>query len=319
MRSMSVEHERTLLLRQYTPVEIPWRTHGLLLRAVLFVLTVVGALAFYWLLDAFDFERPGLVTAACALAVAELLIHLRRWWWTGVEEALWLVGTYALVSELPSSGRPEALLVLALAAAVPGWRVRNPLFGAAAAVFVAQYFEKRFDLGVVAAIVIAALAVLALLRTWRRPSTEWLFIALAVALPVAGRAEADPIWRNVTIILYAAFGAATLYLAIRNRHHALFLSGALALAIAATDFAEPIALPLEAKLAAGGALLLVGSWLAARALKEKTTGLVATPAKLTTFDDDLELAATIAIPQQSFDQQMESGGQFGGAGATGKY
>lgn len=316
---MSVEHERALLLRDVAPMEIPWRTHRLLLRAVLFVLTTLGVGAFYLLLEAFDVEWKGLITGVIAIAVAELLIHLRRWWWTGVEEALWLAATYALVSELPSSGRPEALLVLALAAAVPGWRVRNPLFGAAAACFVVQYFEQRFDLGVVSAIVLAALAVLALLRTWRRPSTEWLFIAIAVVLPVAGRADADPIWRTMTIILYTAFGAATLYLAIRKRHHAFFVSGGIALAIAATDFAERIALPDEAKLAAAGALLLVGSWLAARALKEKTQGLVATPAKLTTFDDDLEIAATLALPQQNFEQRMESGGEFGGAGATGKY
>jgi hypothetical protein len=316
---MSAEHERVLLLRQYAPMEIPWRTHGLLLRAVLFGLTLAGAAAFYWLLDAFELARPGIVTAAFALAVAELLIHVRRWWWTGVEEALWLAAMFALVSELPDGGRPEAALVLALAAAIAGWRVRNPLFGGVAAFFVVQYFEDRFDLGVIVAMVIAVLAVLALLRTWRRPSTEWLFIVLAVAMPVIGRAEADPIWRTLTILLYGAFGALTFYLAIRKRHHALFLSGGLALAIALTDIAETVAIANEAKLAAAGALLLVGSWLAARALKENTKGIVATPAKLTPFDDEIESMATISIPQQDFDQRMETGGEFGGAGATGKY
>jgi hypothetical protein len=316
---MNAEHERALLLRGVAPVDIPWRTHRLLLRAVLFVLTTIGVAAFYWLLDAFHVARPGIVTGAIALAVAEILIHARRWWWTGVEEALWLCAMFAFVTELANSGRPEAALVLALAAAIPGFRVRNPLFGAAAAVFVAQYFEKRFDLGVVSALVLAAVAVLALLRTWRRPSTEWLWIALAIALPVAGRIDADPVWRNMTIILYGTFAAATLFLAIRKRHHALFLSGGIALAIAVVDFAEKIDLPVEAKLAAAGALLLVGSWLTARALRDRKTGIVATPARLTSFDDDLETLATISIPQQTFDQRMETGGEFGGAGATGKY
>lgn len=316
---ISVGHERALLLREYAPVEIPWRTHRLLLRLVLFGLTLVGAAAFYWLLDAFDLARPGLITGAAALVLAEVLINVRRWWWTGVEEALWLAAMFAFVSELPDSGRPEAALVLALAAAIPGVRVRNPLFGAAAAVFVVQYFEARFDLGVVSAIVIAACAVLALLRTWQRPSTEWLWIAIAVILPVAGRANADPIWRDVTILLYGAFGAATLFLAVRRRHHALFLSGAIALAIAALDLAEKIPFPDEASLAMAGALLLVGSWLVARALKDRQKGIVATPAKLTEFDDQLEQLATISVPQQEFDQRMETGGEFGGAGATGKY
>lgn len=316
---MSIEHERTLLLRRYAPVEIPWRTHGLLLRVVLFGLTLLGATAFRWLLDELEFTRTGIATAAIAIATAEALIHMRRWWWTGVEEALWIAATYALVSELPDSGRPEAALVLALAAAIPGWRMRNPLFGAVAAIFVVQYFEKRFDLGVVSAIVIASVAVLALLRTWRRPSTEWLWIAVAVALPAAGRFEADPIWRDVTIILYGAFSAATLFLAVRKRHHALFLSGGIALAIAAADLGEKLPLAAEAKLALAGTLLLVASWQIARALRDRKEGIVATPAKLTDFDDELEIAATISVPTQDFGQRMETGGEFGGAGATGKY
>ena len=75
----------------------------------------------------------------------------------------------------------------------------------------------------------------------------------------------------------------------------------------------------EAHLAIAGALLLVGSWLIARALKDREKGIVATPARLTQFDDQLEQLATISIPEQSFDQRMETGGEFGGAGATGKY
>lgn len=315
---MNVEHERALLLREYTPVEIPWRTHGLIARVVFFGLTAVGLFAFVQLLEVFGVGKPGIPAGAIALAAAELLIR-RRWWWTGVEEALWLGAMLALIAELPSSGRPESLLVIAAACALPGLRVRNPLFGAAAAVLVVAYFEKRFDLGAIAALLLAFVAVLALLRTWRRPSTEWLWIALAIVLPIAGRVYADEVWRVVTITLYASFGAATLLLAIRRRHHALFLSGAIALAIAATDFAEKIAVPVEAKLAFAGTLLLVGSWLLARALNDRRTGIVITPAKLTQFDDELEVAATISIPQQNFDQRMESGGRFGGAGATGDY
>lgn len=316
---MSVEHERELLLRHLAPMEIPWRTHRLLLRAVLGGLTALGVATFYLLLEQFEIRGEGVIAGAVALLLAEVLIHVRRWWWTGVEEALWIGATFCFVSDLPDSGRPEAMLVLALAAAIPGWRVRNPLFGGAGAYFVVQYFEQRFDLGVIAAMVIATLSVVALLRTWRRPSTEWLFVVLAVAMPVIGRAEADPIWRTLTIMLYGVFGVVTFYLAIRKRHHALFLSGGIAIAIAATDLGELFDYPAEAKLATAGTLLLAGSWLAARALKEKTNGLVATPAKLTPFDDEIESAATISIPQQNFEQRMESGGEFGGAGATGKY
>lgn len=316
---MTVDQERAYLLRKLAPVEMPWRTHGLLLRAVLALLTLGGAWFVSLMLEELGVPRPGAFMGLAALVVAELLIRVRRWWWTGVEEGLWIAGTFGLISALPSSGTPEAMLVLALAAAIPGWRVRNPLFGALAAIFVAHYFEKRFDLGLVAAMVIASAAAVALLRTWRRPSTEWLWIAIAIVMPIAGRAEADVEWRNLTIGIYAAFGVATLLLAIWKRHHALFVSGAIALVIAAGDVGERIVLAVEAKLAFAGTLLLVGSWLVSRALKNNTRGFVTTPAKLTPFDDELELAATVSIPQQSFDQRMESGGRFGGAGATGDY
>lgn len=313
---MNAEHERAVLLRMRVPaapVEVPWRTHGLLLRAVFFGLTAAGMLAFHLL-----FEN-GVVTGALSIALAEYLIRGRRWFWTGVEEALWIGAALALISELPSSGSHESLLVMAAAAAIPGARVRNPLFGVAAAVLVVAYFEKKADLGVIAALAIASLAVFALLRTWRRPSTEWLLIAIALVMPIAGRAYADTEWQTATIILYSAYAALTLFLAVRKRHHALFGSGAIALGIALTDLGERMATPLELKLAVAGATLLLGAWVVSRALRERRTGIVVTPAKLTDFDDEIELAATAALPREDFDQRMESGGEFGGAGATGKY
>lgn len=319
---MKVEHERAVALRMRIPsarVEIPWRTHGILLRAVFFGLTLLGVVALRWCLDEMQVAKPGIPTGIGAILLAEVLILGARWWWTGVEEALWIGGAYALINELPDSGQPEAMLVLAAGAAVPGARVRNPLFGAVAAGFVAAYFEEKWDLGVLAAVVIAAIAVLGLLRTWRRPSNEWLCIAVAIILPVVGRFDADPIWRTVTIIFYGAFAAMALFLFVRKRHHALFFSGAVSLGIGAIELAELTPLRLEGKLAVGGAILLGGAWIASRALRGRVSGIVATPSKLTAFDDEIEIAATISVPQPEFDQKMESGGEFGGAGATGKY
>jgi hypothetical protein len=316
---MKLEHERALMLPSVAEATVPHRTHGILLRATLFVLTLIGVFSLNFFLDQVDVPQNGVVAGLAVLVIAEILILRWRWWWTGVEEALSIGGVYSMISELPSSGTPEAMLVLAAGAAVPGARVRNPLFGALAASFVAAYFEKRFDLGVVSALVIALIAAFALLRTWRRPSTEHLFIAIAVVLPVVGYSQAGAEWRQATIALYFAFGLVTFFLAIRYRHHALFLAGAIGIAIGSVELSRTIDLPLEAKLALGGALLLAGSWLASRALREKTSGIVATPSKLTRFDDELELAATVALPRAEFDPKVESGGEFGGAGATGKY
>jgi hypothetical protein len=320
---MSVQHERALRLRGLVPaapVDIPWRTHTVLLRAVFFVLTLVGIGAVILFFHLISLSMKGVVAGVIAIAVAEFLIR-KRWWWTGVEEALWIGGVYAMLSELPSSGTPESNLVLAAGAALPGVRVRNPLFGALAAIFIVIYFEERFDLGVIAALVIGVVASIALLRTWQRPSTEWLWIVIAIVMPLAGYANADPAWRTVTIPLYAAFALFALMLAIAKRHHALFLTGGIAVAIASIELGRVLeVLPLEAKLALGGAFLLGGSWLTARALRDRTRGIVVTPAALTPFDDAVEVAATVNLPQQDFTPaQQEGGGEFGGAGATGKY
>lgn len=328
---MNAVQERTRLLRERledaglrqvaaaTP-EVPWRSHGVILQVVLFGLTCAGLGAFYWLLDEIHVPKPGLLAGCVAIALAELLIRNRRWFGTGVEAALWLGALYAFISELPSSGEPEAYLVLGAAPAIAGIRVRNPLFGALAAIFLVIYFEEKFDLGVLAALVIATIAVPALLRTWRRPSTEWLWIALAIVTPVAGDFTADEVWRNVTIILYSAFGLVTLALAIRKRHHALLLSAGVALSIAAIELGRILTIPFEAKLALGGAALLAGSWIVSRALRDRTTGIVVTPSKLTPFDDAVELAGTVSLPQPEFEPARdEGGGKFGGGGATGRY
>lgn len=308
-------------------IEVPWRTHSVVLQVVFFFLTALGLGAVWGVFNILDVSGPGVVTAVLAIAMAEVLIRRMRWFWTGVEAALWLGGLFLLISELPRSGTPESNLVIAAASGIAGARVRNPLFGALAAIFVVLYFEERFNLGVVSALVIAAIALAALLRTWVRPSTDWLFVAVALVMPVAGRFTGDEIWRIWTIVLYAIFGVATLLLAIRVRRHTFYFTGFIALGIAAVDAAEHLALPLpvEAKLALGGALLLAGSWLASRALRDHTTGTVATPASLTPFDDDLQAAAITALPRPDFESPATSsgpepgGGEFGGAGATGKF
>ena len=334
---MNAQHERNLFLRARlrseglltdsiaAQLEMPWRANGLLAQAAFFVLTCIGLGAFYGLLHVLDMGGEGIVAGVAAIALAEYLIGARRWFFTGVEAALWLGGLFALISELPSSGKPEAMLVLAAACAVAGARVRNPLFGALAAVFVVQYFERRFDLGVLCALVIALVACIALLRTWRRPTTEALWIALALVMPIAGRFTADSNWRDTTIILYAIFGIIALALALVRRHHAYFLAAMISLAIAGGDLAEKLTAPEEAKLAVAGALLLLIAFAISRTLRGRTHGLVLAPIQLTPLDDAVEAGATLALqptasaPPAAEPQPAGGGGGFGGAGASGDY
>lgn len=331
---IKVQDERTGFVREslrrarlLTPaiaaqLEVPWRSKGSVVQVVFFILTSVAMFAFYGLCQVTDLPGPGIVTGVLGIALAEYLIGARRWFGTGVEGALWLGGLFALISELPSSGRPESLLVIAAAFAIAGARVRNPLAGAAAACTLAFYAERRFDLGVVAALLLAAAAVLLLLREWRRPSTEFLFAVAAIALPIAGAFMAGPGWRQTTVVLYAVFGMGALALAIARRHHAILLAACASLMISAIDLGRMIDAPLEAKLAAGGVLLLAVAFAVSRALRGRTRGIVVTPAKLTHFDYEVEIVATLSHQPEAAaptEPTAPGGGAFGGAGATGEF
>lgn len=299
----------------------PWRAHGLVVQAVFLLLAFVAQLALFGFLHTIDVPKPGLVTGIAAIATGEWLIRRRKWFATGVEASLWLGGLLALISALPSSGTPEALLLIAAAAATAAFRVRSALFGVVAAAIVVIYAEQRGNAGTACALGIGLTALFALLRTWRRPSAELFWTGLAVFMPIAGRIAADRDWIGTTIALYVVFGAVALVLALRGRHHVLFFSAAIALAIAGTDLADRIAAPLEAKLAGAGATLLALAWVVSWRLRDRTTGLVATPAKRTRADDALEIAGAIAgseAPRPEAPPE-QPGGRFGGAGATGEF
>lgn len=319
--------EREIAARNATS----WRANGLLLQLVFFFLATIALAAFFGLCHALRLPQPGLFTAAAGIGIAEYLMHARRTGADGrrrgvtrIEDALWLGGGLALISELPPSGKPEANLVIAAVFAAAGVRVRNPVFGAVAAIFVMIWSEQRFDVGTIAAVAVATVAMVALLREWQRPSTEWLMVTVMLALPVAGRFAADARWRSMTIAVYAIFGAVALALAITRRHHAFFLAALLGLSIAAVEAARTIALALEAKLAIAGALLLAIAFAASHALRHRETGLVLAPAVLTPFDDELQTVATLAgsagqrepAPQPP---AADGGGSFGGAGASGEF
>jgi hypothetical protein len=294
-----------------------WRGYGVVAQVVFFVLTCAAIAAFYFLTDA------ELLTAVLCIGIAEVLIRARRWFGTGVEAALWIGGLIAALTVLPQTGAPEAILLVAAAAAIAGWRVRNPLFGVVAAAGVAGYCEQKWDLGTLAALTIAAAALIALYRVWKRPSTEWLFIGLLVLMPLVGLADAGAEWAPVTILLYSALALLAFASALVKRHHAMLAGAATAAAGAVTVLHEHFRLREEFTFAAAGAVLLLASWLTARQLHRRTRGFVVTPASLTAFDDDLQTLGTIAVAAPSAgnppEQRPEGGGGFGGAGATGDY
>lgn len=324
---MTADHERARELRSRDwPIDRaiveaelpqPWRGHGLLARIVFFALTCAGIAAFVALTDA------AVVAAALCLLLAEFLIRRRKWFHTGVEEALWIGGLFAALTALPDSNAPEANLLLAATAGVAGFRVRNPLFGTVAAFFVTLYFEEAFDLGTIAALAIAVAALFALYRRWKRPSTEWLFIALVIAMPLAGWGAAGRPWAWLTIALFLLFAAIALGSALVKRHHAMFGAAALSVVAAVGVAWDLFEWRADVLLATSGAVLLLAAWLTAVALRDRTRGFVLTPSKLTAFDDDLQAIGTFTAAAPSAGNPPESrpqeGGGFGGAGATGDF
>lgn len=317
---MTVDEERTYALKmRYPELSIESRGYGLIAQAVFFALTAAGIAGFYELSD-----EP-FTTAALCLILAELLIRRGNWFYTGVEAALWLGGLISLLQALPNTGAPEANLLIAAAFGIAGYRVRQPLFGGVAAYFIANYFEVRLDLGTLVALAMAVAALFALYRTWNRASTEWLFIVIAVGMPLAGWSFADSTWLETTLILYGAFALLALVCALRKRHHAMFASAAAAAIVAGVKSHELLHPPRELTFALAGALLLIASFAFSRALRGRTRGFVIAPAKPAEMEEGLEMLGTLAASTVTSsagnppDQRPQDGGGFGGAGATGSY
>ena len=319
----TAEEERARALRKLIGKEIapsPWRSHSAIVALVFFGLTCL-AVAAPAILIAY---AP---TGAAAILLGELLIRKNRFAGTGIESALWIGGLFCLILALPGPPRAEGLLLFAAACAIAGVRVRNPLFGAGAAAFVVAYvYDKSEAAAWLVALAIGAAASIALLRTWRRPSTEQLFIALAIVMPIAAymAREFREFHSNPAILLlYAGYGIAAIVLGLAKRHRALLVAGAIAIVIARIEAHDWIRFT-EWSLMADGVLLLIIGVVAHSALRGRTRGIVVTPATITPYDEAMQIVATVAVaPPHAAPQETQravgGGGTFGGAGSSGSF
>lgn len=304
---------------------VPWRANGPLLASVVFGLTIGTMAAFVGFFHVFLERAAFWFVAIAAIALAEYLMRAHRFYGAGIESALWLGGLFCMIFGIPGEGEPEALLLFALASAVAGVRMRNGLFLALATAFVISYAVTRHEPAVAAivGIAISCVALLALTRTWQRPSTEAAWIALLVIPPIAGAAGTatglPPWWAAV----YAALAIACVVIGITLRAHAPFIAafvdGAIAIGILAAH--ELLPLETEWRLIVGGAIVLAMSAIASRALRDQRRGIVVRPEALSAFDEEIQVLATVAMQpgvEASADQEP-GGGSFGGAGATGRF
>lgn len=307
-----------------------WRSNRLPLAATFFVLTLLAVAAVWMLLRVLELPLPGLLTGSIALVLAEVLIVRGRFFGSGIESALWIGGLVAMITALPSTGAPEALLVFAAAFALAGVRVRSAFSGALAAVCTIVYVSVKADtpgVTLVFAVAIAFTAALALLHEFRRPSTELLWIALLLVSPAAGtvtdrfrgdRGNPDSLWIPLCLLSAVLFAVA-----VRTRLRVLFAGGALSLALGVWNLSETIDAPAEVTLIVSGALLLAASAAFSRLLRGRTSGFVVTPASAFRYDEVVQIAGTIAAhpsrPESPPPGPQGGGGSFGGAGASGEY
>ena len=314
----SVEDERAGALADRLKVPAPdgWKRHSIPLTITFFVLTCIGVVAFAAFFSIIH-APYGVLTLAATIAAAELLIRMYKFQRTGVESALWIAGPIAFIISLPSQGKPEALLVFAAAALIAGLRVRNPVFIAAGAVLVDVYVHVKTHsaLATVAfALGVTAGAAVALAREWKRPTTEWMWIALVLVMPLASYLAVTTLG-----IAYVIAGIALLAGGIAIKHRALLIGGAVSLATGAFEMQKHLAIADEAKLIAGGVIVLAIAIVMTRILRNNTRGFV-----ISKTEDKYEVAqilGAIRIPAQpspaASDHLDAGGGGFGGGGATG--
>ncbi len=328
----SIADERGVALKKLgLPAETGgWKRYRLHVQLAFFVLSLLGISAFS-VLAIVNRTVGSLINAVIVLAIAEFLIAINRFFATGIETALWLAGVTFILIALPHTGSAEGILVVGALVAIAGARLLNPFIGGLAAMSVIIYAAVKNAtpmqcalLGVVMALSAAA----AQLVEWQRQSVERLFQTIAILAPLAGVIAAEfgssPDHQTIAVI-YIIAAAIILALGVALRARALLLTGALNAAIAGYEASNLSAASYEAKLIAGGLVVLAIAIVLSRLLRKNTTGFVTTESSLTGYDEVMQIAGAIhtspnAPPEQATNGGFQSGGgSFGGGGASAGY
>jgi hypothetical protein len=348
----SVAEERWLLLAERYPALRTateragggggWKTTTWLGRCLGFVLGLMAASMLGGVLS--PFPSTLLIAGLVLVAAAEYLVARRRIHRSGVEEALYVCGTMAIVVQFLqwNEGRDEVMAVVLVASAVlfTGWRLLNPLFTTIAAalyslavaasgagVFSGLQHETR------AAIACAVLAVVALFaggREWQRPSHDRMLDGLVIVMPwlAFGWILANDHGRStsrvcIALILALAFLAVNLVTGLRRRQHAPLIGALGNLACVAVALHELLRWPMHWQLIVCGGVLLVVAVVLDRALRDRGEGITSRPLDDAAGLHLLQLAtaahlspAPVAAAPAGVQGQD---GDFGGGGASGRF
>jgi hypothetical protein len=303
----------------------PWRVYKLPLRIGLFLLTWFAASSVAGLFFLALEEIGALVIGVTAIALAEWLIRGKRFFRTGVEEGLWIIGVFMILFQLGRFGLDDEKILIAITAIailLAGVRLLNvpiAMVGIAVGVIWFGVIAEGTLPAAIALGVIGGGAAALHLRPAERPFwsslTGWtaaLAPPLVWAILLLDHKPEAVIWASVATVAWLAAG-----IAFRSR--ALLAGGWLSLLALGYDLAERTRLLPEAKLVIGGGLLFLVAIALEKWLRTPRGGFTSIPLDDESLDGALQLVGVAAIAPGPLPEGREAGGRFGGAGASGEY
>jgi hypothetical protein len=279
------------------------------------------------------------------VVVAEWMVAKRRVLRSGVEEALYLCGSIAIVVQViiwNSSGNKEwvAVALVSTAVLLAGWRLLNPLLTTLAATgySLAIAFSGGSLLGGSmntreAGMTCAALAISALVAgswTYQRPSHDRMLDGLVVVMPWLGYGWLVQYQDGGTAPVHAialafalGFFAVNLAVGVLRRQHTPLIGALGTLVCAAYSLHQLISWPTHWQMIAGGAVLLAVALMLERLLRGQTSGLTAAAIEEPAGLDLVQVVGAAHLSpvpgSPSPAGMLGQGGGFGGGGASGRF
>ncbi len=320
-----------------------WKTSTWLGRCLGFVLGLVGTAMLAGVLS--QMPSPWMVGGLLLVVAAEWLVARRRVLRSGVEEALYLCGSIAIVVQViiwNASGDNEwiAAALISTAVLLTGWRLLNPLLTTLAAMgfslAIAFVDGNLFGGGMntrEAAVACAVLAIAALIAggwTYQRPSYDRMLDGLVVAMPWLGygwlvqyQDNGMAVTHGIALPVALGFLIANVAVGVLRRQHAPLIGALGSLVCAAYSLHRLLAWPTHWQMIAGGVVLLGAAIVLERLLRGRTAGLTAAA---TEEPAGLDLVQVVGAAQLSPAPGSPppagvqgQGGEFGGGGASGRF
>lgn len=329
-----------------------WTSATLIARCAFFALGVLAAGLTAAVFALSHVPAYLLVTALIAILAAEWLILHQHLFAAGIEEALegigWVMMALQVIHPFANSTAIRDPFLIALAFAVAGSRLLNPLFITLSVVALSFAVEAAGAPHAAASVGPAAMAALfcfavawaALLMggvEFQRPSYDRMLEWLIVALPPAGY-----LWvqskngagltlellrqapaRGIPALVLLTFGIAALVAGIRRRRHAPLLTFMVCVACLAYELRRLTGLPPEVKLIAWGSLVLLPTLALDRHLRTPRGGVTSRRFDEPSPFDLLQFAGAGVLTPNSVQNSGAAfkggGGAGGGGGASGSY